>query len=124
MADSFVDRSAPAHVTKLDVVQFRQAKAEANGINQRDEWRVLVGAAIVRALALAGLTQKEVAALTDRDHATVSRWLTGAERPQFDVLLAVERLRPSLVQALAELAGTTVGIEIETVVRITRRAER
>lgn len=82
-------------------------------------WRVALGRAIQRTFALAGVSQKEAAALIERDQAQIARWIAGSERPQMDAIFAVDALRQSLVVALAELAGA--GVEIETVVRISRR---
>lgn len=81
-----------------------------------DGWRERIGCAIQRCFSLAGRTQKEAAALVDRDPAQVQRWIAGTERPQLDALFAVDELRGPLVVALSELAGDHV--EIETVVRI------
>jgi len=85
-------------------------KAEA------DHWRFAIGLAIERTLSLCGWSLKEFAAAVNRDERQCARWITGGERPQFDALFAVERLRQPLIQALAELAGD--GVEIETVVRL------
>lgn len=121
MSPTIHDPLVAAHLSKVEGVQFRQAKAGLKGLKEIEtRWRELVGGAIARAIAISGLSQKEVAGLTERDPAQVARWLTGAERPQFDALLAVEKLRQPLIVALAELAGD--GVEIETVVRIRRRA--
>lgn len=80
----------------------------------------LIGRVVQRCFALAGISQKEAAALVNRDPAQVARWISGAERPQMDALLAVESLRQPLVIALAELAGS--GVEVTTHIAIRRRA--
>jgi hypothetical protein len=84
-----------------------------------DAWRARVGGAIKRAMGLREWNLDELANAVERDSRQVARWIDGIERPQFDALFAVESFRQPMVIALAELAGT--GVEIETVVRITRR---
>jgi hypothetical protein len=71
--------------------------------------------------ALAGLSQKELAALVDRDTAQVARWVTSDERPQFDVLFAVPVLRQPLIHALAELVDDVV---IDTVIHLRKGGHR
>lgn len=81
-------------------------------------WREEVGRAIDRALSLAHLTQKEAwVLLGHNDGAQLSRWIKGTERPQFDVLFSVAKLRQPLVIALAGLVGSSV--VIETNIRLT-----
>lgn len=76
-------------------------------------WRDRVGAAVERALQLAGKTQKEAWALLGHTNgAQLSRWCNGTERPQFDSLFAVEALRQPLAQALAEMAGAEVAVTV------------
>lgn len=84
------------------------------------EQRVQFGRAIARCFALAGLSQKEVAGLINRDHAQVARWCSGAERAQIDTLFAVVQFRRPLIIALAELAG--VGVDVQTVITVSRTA--
>lgn len=83
-------------------------------------WKVNVGRAIERVKGLSGLTLKEFADAVQRDERQVARWISGAERPQVDAILAAESLRQPLIIALAELAGA--GVDVETTVRIRRRA--
>lgn len=82
-------------------------------------WREQIGRAIERAIALAGLSQKEAAALLDRDQAQVARWIASTERPQLDAIFAVGLLRGPLVIALAELSD---GIDVITEIRVRRHA--
>lgn len=103
-------RDTAGLLERLENVQSRQAKVDFN--------KVAVGRIVARCFGLAGLSQKEAAATVDVDQAQISRWLSGAERPQLDALWAVESLREPLIIALCEAAG----IGIETVVRIVRRA--
>lgn len=88
--------------------------------NLEKPWRQRVGEAIQRCFSLAGVTQKEAAALLDLDPGQVGRWLAGTERPQFDRLFSVPRLQQPLVIAICELVGTAV--ELETVIRVRRTA--
>jgi len=83
-------------------------------------WREQIGRAISRCCALAGVSQKEAAALLDRDQAQIARWIAGTERPQMDAVFAVPVLRVALVLALAELAGD--GVDVQTVITVRRIA--
>lgn len=84
------------------------------------DWREQLGASVSRCFALAGLSQKEAAALIGRDTAQIARWVNGQERPQFDAIFAVAQLRQPLVVALAELGGA--GVEVTTSITIRRSA--
>lgn len=117
MASSIAEQRVAGHLERLENLRPRQAKADLNPIEI--PWREQIGHAIQRALSLAGLSQKEAAALVGRDVAQLARWINGSERPQLDAMFAVEVLRSPLVIALAELAGA--GVEVETVVRVVRR---
>jgi len=105
------------HLERLETAKT-MAKARLQKVEM--QWPELVGLAIQRCFSLAGVTQKEAAALLRRDAAQVGRWLSAKERPQLDALFAVEQFRQPLVIAFAELAGQAV--EIETVVKIRRIA--
>lgn len=94
------------------------AKAELTIREQGD--RIAIGHVLARCFALAGLSQKEVAGLVDRDHAQVARWVSGAERPPFDRLFAVLALRQPLVIAFAEYVGT--GVDVVTEIRLRKTA--
>jgi hypothetical protein len=117
MAPILAELEALTPRERLENVRPRQAKADLKNL---EPWREQVGGAIQRALSLAGLTQKEGwVLLGHNDGARLNRWIAGSERPQFDALFAVERLRPALVIALSELAGEDV--TINTVVTIRRK---
>lgn len=105
MTSSLGPPYADAPHKSLEGVRPRMAKA-VNKVERT--WRERVGHAIARTFALAGVTQKEAAALLDRDPAQIARWVSSDERPQFDVMLSVETFRSPLVQALAELGGADV----------------
>ena len=108
------------HRLSLERVQTRQAKAELKNLEGRD-FRVEIGRAITRARSIVGWTQDqlagEIAKVLQRarfDPAQVARWEAGKERPQFDVLFAVDALCWPLVQCLAALDTQT---EIVTEIR-------
>lgn len=65
-----------------------------------------------------GWSLKELAAHADRDP-QVARWITGDERPHFDVLFRLEPFQTELVIALARLSRR---IEITTQLAIRRSA--
>lgn len=94
------------------------AKADLNKVET--DWKHRVGRAVERIFKLAGVSAKEAAAAMDVDVAQVSRWCAGTERPQFDVMLSIDALRPWVVMALAEIGGEAV--DVETIVRIRRTA--
>jgi ribosome-binding protein aMBF1 (putative translation factor) len=75
-----------------------------------------IGGAIQRAVALVGWSNKEAAAKVGTDDSSFGKWISGAERPQFDRLFAVEELRWPLIQALAQLDEKN---EIVTTIRRT-----
>lgn len=85
---------------------------------ETDAWRQQIGQAIARAMSLCGWSLKEFAGAVGRDPRQCARWIDGTERPQLDVVFAVERLRQPLVQALSELAGA----DVQTVITIRRIA--
>ncbi len=103
---------------RLENDQPSMAKADLKILEQ--DWKALMGKAMQRCFALAGVSQKEAAGLMERDPAQVARWLAGTERPQLDAIFSVERFRQPLVQALAEQAGESVSVQ--TVVTLRRLA--
>lgn len=114
-----VSSLAPAaHLSRLEGAPAVMAKADLK--KRETPWRVQVGHAIQRCFALAGVSQKEGAALLNRDPAQIARWMSGDERAQLDAIFAVDRLRQPIVIALAELAGE--GVTITTMVQIKRLA--
>lgn len=106
------------HLERLENVSPVMAKADLNRIET--PWREHVGRAIARTFALAGVSQKEAAALLNRDQAQVARWVSGAERPAIDLIFSVPQLRGPFVIGLAELAGE--GVEITTAITLRRIA--
>lgn len=86
-----------------------------------DEWKLVIGGAIERALELAGM-QKGQAAFEmgyGENQAPLSRWIAGTESPQFARLWSVPALRGPIVLALAELSET---VSVETTITVRRRA--
>lgn len=117
MAETTVAVSAPhRHLDRLEGLRPRMAKALKN-LEDRP-WREQIGRAIERAISIAGLSQKEAAALLDRDQAQVARWVSSTERPQLDAIFAVPVLRGPIVIALAELSQD---IDVVTQITVTRR---
>jgi ribosome-binding protein aMBF1 (putative translation factor) len=100
--------TAKASIRKTD------SEAVGDGI-----WRAEAGGrAIERTRALSGLLLKEFAARIRKDERTVSRWISAEERPQIDLIFAVDDFRALLVIALAEVAG----VEVTTQITVRRRA--
>ena len=89
------------------------------------DFRADMGRCVERARKALGWSQKQLGDALEqatgekRDVAQISRWEKGSERPQFDVLWAVEPLRGPLVIALASLSEQ---IEVDTTIRIRRSA--
>lgn len=91
----------------------------ATGESPRKPLAEQIGSAIERAIVLAKLTKQDVAyRMGYTDQSALSRWISGAETPQFAKLWAIPELQEPLVIALAELAAMV----IETTVRTRRRA--
>jgi transcriptional regulator with XRE-family HTH domain len=65
------------------------------------------------------LTLQEFAAALGKNESQIRRQMEGRERPQIEVVFAVERFQGPLVIALAKLA---TGIEIDTVIHVRRSA--
>jgi transcriptional regulator with XRE-family HTH domain len=103
---------AAAQRQKLEGLCPRMAKA----VN-KVEWRAQVGHAIARTFALAGVSQKEAAALLDRDPAQIARWIASSERPSMDLIFSVRLFRGPLVIALSELAGEAVDVTTHVTIR-------
>lgn len=108
----------PATVTKAIPDPPRKMLA-AQGESHRKPLADEIGGAIERAIVLAKLTKQDVAyRMGYTDQSALSRWISGAETPQFAKLWAITELQEPLVIALAELAAMV----IETTVRTRRRA--
>lgn len=106
MSQSMRDPDADGHLSRLETVRPCMAKADLKDLEA--QWRQRIGKAIARCFKLADVTQKEGAALLDRDQGQIARWMSGAEAQPLNAIFAVDRLRQPMVIALAELAGTDV----------------
>jgi hypothetical protein len=115
MGQSVPKTDPNGHRNSLDAVRPAMAKADLNDVEVG--FKSLIGRAIQRAISLAGWTQKEAAGHLGRDTAQLARWISGAERPQFDVLFACAPLRWPLIQCLSQLDEQN-----EVVTTITRRS--
>lgn len=124
MRESVAKAAESSHRLSLENRRPRMANADLKILERaRRAW---IGRAITRARGLAGLTQDELAGeiakvlRRDRfDPAQVARWESGAERPQFDVLLKIAAMQWPVVQCLAELDP-----ENEVVTDIRRRVQK
>lgn len=116
MADNSRVPVPPAHRLLSEIGSARPAKADLKIL---DNHKAAIGQCVERARKSLGWSQKELADSlgADRDVAQVSRWESGKERPQFDVLWAVEALRGPLVIQLASLSDA---IAVETTITIRR----
>lgn len=94
----------------------RPVMAKANLRIPETDFKVAIGSAIQRAVALVGWSNKEAAAKVGADDSQFGKWISGAERPQLDKLFAVEELRWPLIQALAVLDARA---EVITTIRRT-----
>lgn len=115
MSSSVGPLAAARHLPLSENPRPHMAKADLRKADQSGEpegWREAIGRAIERAMFLQGWSLKEFAAAVDRDERQVARWITGSERAQFDTLFAVEALRQPLIQALSELVGVPVHVQI------------
>lgn len=112
MSKSITHAAVAPHRISLERVRSEMAKADLNRVETRD-YRADVGRAIQRAVLLAGMSQKEVAADIGCDVAQLSRWIAGTETPQFARLFALEKLREPLCVTLAQMSGAVVRVRIE-----------
>ncbi len=100
---------------RLEKARPPQAKADLKKVEQG---RALLGHVVKRCFDFAGVSQKEAAALVDRDQAQIARWIAGTERPQFEAIIAAPTLRLPLAAAMVELAGG----ELELTMKFRRSA--
>ena len=99
----------------LSDVPVRMAKAD---IRKTDCYAQL-GGCLAEVQRVFGLSLKEFACELGKDERQIARQIDGTDRPQLEVVFAVERFRPALVIALARLA---TGMTIDTVVTWPRTA--
>ena len=117
MGSSIAPERSPRHLV-LPERSHGQAKADLRIPEMSD--KTLVGRAIQRAVSLAGLTNKEAAALIGVNDSQFGKWLSGNEPPQVHRVFGVETLRGPLVIALAEAMDDS-GVIVTTHVSIKQR---
>ncbi len=90
------------------------AKADLRYAEKR-EFRSEIGQCVERARFAMGwnLDQLAQACGTDRDPRQVARWCAGTERPQFDVLLAIDGYGEELLIELARMRGARILRRVE-----------
>lgn len=115
MAQTLATATGRRHLDRFENGPLVMAKADLKNL---EVWRESIGKAVERCFALAGVSDKEGAALIGRDQGQIGRWIKGTERPQLDAIFAVEKLRQPFAQALAEMSGA----EVEVTVRMRRSA--
>lgn len=77
------------------------------------DWRQRQADVFQRILALGHMELKALAhELGYADQSAVSRWASGAERPQFDRVASVDRLRPWIAVAWGEATGAEVQVSV------------
>lgn len=112
MQTSLAEEAESSHRISLEDLRPAMAKADLKKVENR-EFRSEIGRAIARALALAGASQKEAAAVLGLDQGQLARWIAGTERPHLDRLFAVPEYREPLCVALAQMSGADVHMHIE-----------
>jgi hypothetical protein len=116
MAPSVASATSSAHLLSLDDVRPHPAKVD---LRIRETGRKRAGMCVSRALAIAGLSIKEGAAILDMDPAQLSRWISGAESVQVHRILDCRQLHGPFVIAFASEAD---GIDVDTVITVRRTA--
>lgn len=84
-----------------------------------DAYYAALGACMDDVRRVFGLSLKEFAAELGKHERQIAAQLDGKERPQLEVVFAIERFRAPLVIALARLAS---GVEIDTVITVRKSA--
>ena len=109
-------------IAVLESVQRKQIAMNGDALRKllADDLKRAIGKAIERGIVLAQMTRQEVAfEMGYEDASALSRWIAGAETPQFARLFMVMKLRAPLVVALAELSEDAV---VTTSISIRRSA--
>lgn len=117
MAPSLSQPSLPTPLLLADV-SVKTAKADIRKADTASYYAAL-GGCIDEVRRVSGLTLKEFAAVIGKDERQVKRQIDGADRPQLEVVFAVERFRGPLLTALARLAAD---VDVVTEIRIRRSA--
>lgn len=94
MPRSVAERMASVHPKMLAVSDERlQSRSETHPKRLGEqEWRERIGRTIDRALRLAEVTKQEMSHAMGygNDQSSISKWITGKERPQFDKLFGAD----------------------------------
>ncbi len=98
------------HLLSLENLSPHMAKADLKKV---EALRRAVGNAVERARRAIGWTQDqlagEIATVLERekfDTGQLAKWESGKERPQFDVLFAIEPIRWPLIESISQLDPT------------------
>lgn len=116
MSSTVFAPAVPAPLTSLENLHPRPAKAV---LTSHEDGRRKAGAALARAIAIAGLSIKESAGLLDVDPAQLSRWIAGTGAIQLARILNCAHLHGPFVIALASAAD---GVSVDTVITVRRTA--
>jgi transcriptional regulator with XRE-family HTH domain len=119
MSASIAEARSARHRLSLENPEFED-------LRNLETLREAVGRAVERARRRVGWTQDELAGEIAKvlqrekfDAAQVARWEAGKERPQFDVLLAIPKLRWPLIQCIA-----LIDEAVEVITEIRRSSAR
>ncbi len=112
--------SQPSLPTPLRVSDSRAKTAKAT-IRKPDTeaYYASLGACVREVQHVSGLTLKEFCAVLGKDERQIARQIEGADRPQLEVVFAIERFRGPLVIALARLAAD---VDVVTEIRVRKSA--
>lgn len=86
---------------------------------QTDAYYVALGSCMDEVRRVFGLSLKEFACELGKHERQIAAQLDGKERPQLEVVFAIERFRAPLVIALAKMSA---GIQIDTVITVRKSA--
>lgn len=110
----------PSLPTPLLLAEGRAKTAKASLRSaEGDPFHARIGACLDEVRNVFGLTLQQFAAELGKDERQVKRQIEGKERPQIEVVFAVERFQGALVIALARMAA---GVEVDTVIHVRRSA--
>lgn len=117
MAPSIAQPSLPTPLRVSDV-RGKMAKADIRKADM-DALYGSLGRAMTEVMTSFGLSLKEFANELGKDERQLQRQMDGKERPQVEVVFAVERFRGAMVIALARLAAD---VDVVTEIRVRRSA--
>lgn len=93
------------------------AKVALRSAEMIDPHYVKLGACMDEVRRFLGLSLEEFAYALKKDERQIARQLQGKERPQIEVVLAVDRFQGPMVIALARVSQ---GVEVDTVIHVRR----